>query len=93
MAVYENGTMDVRVDGNIERRRYSINADAPFSNRYMERMQTKYQPELRDGEECFFTIADDIPTIVACRCPDTDPLQYSSDEERYVQRALNPEMF
>ena len=44
MAIHDNGTMDVRVGDNIERRRYSINLDAPFSNRYLDRMQTKYQP-------------------------------------------------
>ena len=64
MAVHDNGTMDVRVNDSIERRRYSINVDAPFSNRYLDRMQTKYQPELRDGEEAFFCFGDDIPTIV-----------------------------
>jgi hypothetical protein len=64
MAVHDNGTMDVRVNDSIERRRYSINVDAPFSNRYLDRMQTKYQPELRDGDEAFFCIGDDIPTIV-----------------------------
>ena len=62
--IYDNGTMDVRVNGQIERRRYSINCEAPFTNRYLDRMQTKYQPELRDGEEAFFSLGDDIPTIV-----------------------------
>ena len=78
--IYDNGTMDVRIDGKVERRRYSINCEAPFSNRYMERMQTKYQPELRDGEEAFWMCGDDIPTIVKTQCPDNDPLQYSHDE-------------
>lgn len=91
--IYEDGTMDVRIDGKIVRRRYSIDRNAPFSNTYITRMQTKYKPELRDGEEAIFTLSDDIPTIVTQRCPDSDPLQYSSDEERYVQAALNPETF
>lgn len=85
--IYENGTMDVRVDGKIERRRYSINVGIEPSNRYMQRVQ-RYEPELKPGEQCLYSITDDIPTIVTVSCPDGDPLQYSQDEERYVRFAL-----
>lgn len=83
MAVHDNGTMDVRVGDNIERRRYSINVNAPFSNRYLDRMQNKYEPELRDGEEAFFSIGDDIPTIVVTHAPcqtESHDLQFTGDE-------------
>ncbi len=73
--IHENGTMDVRVDGKIERRRYSIDREAPFTNRYIERVQTKYKPELREGEEAFFSLGDDIPTIVL-----TQQIPYRSEE-------------
>ena len=63
--IHEDGTMDVRIDGKIVRRRYSIDRNAPFSNTYITRMQTKYKPELRDGEEAIFTLSDDVPTIVS----------------------------
>lgn len=87
MAVHEDGTMDVRVDDKPERRRYSINVDSGFSNRYLERMQSKYEPELRDGEEVFWSIGDDIPTIVTVRAP--DPLRYNNDEERYLSHVMD----
>lgn len=86
MAVHDNGTMDVRIDGKIERRRFSVNRDAPFTNRYLDRMQTKYEPELRDGEEAFFSIGDDIPTIVVTHAPcqtESHDLQFTGDEFGY----------
>lgn len=63
--IYENGTMDVEIDGKIERRRFTINRDAPFTNEYIKRVHTKYQPELREGEEAVFYLGSDVPTIVS----------------------------
>ena len=67
--IYENGTMDVEVDGKIERRRFTINFDALFTNEYIKRIQTKYQPELHEGERAVFSVGSDIPHIVQERIP------------------------
>lgn len=85
--IYDNGTMDVMVDGKIERRRYSINVAIEPSNRYMQRVQ-RYEPDLQPNEQCFYTHTSDIPTIVTMHSPHNDPLQYSHDEERYVRATL-----
>lgn len=72
MAIHEDGTMDVLVDGRSERRRYSINVDAPFENRYIARVQSKYAPELREGEEAMYMLDSDTPVIVCKPIPIVD---------------------
>jgi hypothetical protein len=87
MAIHQDGTMDVRLeDGTTERRRFEVRLDAPFSNRYLERVQ-RYEPETRDNEEVMHFI-DDIPLIVVRNAPADDPMNYGSDEASYVHEQL-----
>lgn len=63
MTVFDNGYMEVSVDGRIERRRYSINRDVPMSNRMHDRL-LRYEPQLNEGERAIYSLGSDIPTIV-----------------------------
>lgn len=62
--IHADGTMDVNVNGKVERRKYSINRDAEFNNRYFARIQSRYMPETTGNERVFWTHTSDVPTIV-----------------------------
>ena len=64
MAVYENGKMDVLVGHEVVQREYTINKEAPFTNRYVARVQCKYVPFTHDNEEVVWVMGSDIPYIV-----------------------------
>ena len=60
-------TMEVLVDGNIERRKYSINLSrrALFAkNSRVSEQTAQMEPELRDGEQAVYMLGDPIPVII-----------------------------
>lgn len=57
--IHEDGTMDVMVDGQVVRRRYSVDTTAGFGQRY--------EPETYDGEMAMWTVSSDVPTIIRTR--------------------------
>ena len=56
MTIHADGTMDVRIDGTIQRRPYQVNLCGTSHNPYC--------PEQRDGERVVWTMGDLVPTIV-----------------------------
>lgn len=60
MAIHEDGTMDVKVDGKMERRRYSINHSGPDLMGRSIPAFDQYEPETRDDEMVMRTISGDV---------------------------------
>ena len=60
MAIHEDGTMDVKVDGKLERRRYSINRGGHDLMGRSIPLFDQYEPETRDGEMVMRTICGDV---------------------------------
>lgn len=56
--IHEDGTMDVMVDGQVVRRRYSVDTTMGFG---------WYEPETYDGEMVMWTVSSDVPTIIRTR--------------------------
>lgn len=56
--IHEDGTMDVMVEGQVVRRRYSVDTTAGFA---------RYEPEAYDGEMVMWTVSSDVPTIIRTR--------------------------
>lgn len=64
MAVYENGKMDVLIDGELRQREYSVNVGATDSNRYIDRVQARFSPHTNEGEEVVWIAGSDVPYIL-----------------------------
>lgn len=63
MAVHTDGTMDVLVNGKLERRGYTANYDTPPG--FMQ--QTREVPLHAADEEVIWTMGGDIPRIIKIR--------------------------
>lgn len=72
--IHDDGTMDVRLaDGTIERRRYTVALERGLGGLGRSKGPGRYEPELRDGEEALWFVADLTPTIVQVRAPQLTP--------------------
>lgn len=60
MAIHEDGTMDVKVDGKMERRRYFINRSGHDLMGRSIPAFGQYEPETRDDERVMRTISGDV---------------------------------
>jgi len=66
MAIHDDGTMDVNIDGKIERRKYVVTPSGPWPLPHRERCE----PELNDGEHLWHIAGEDVPQIVKANYPE-----------------------
>lgn len=67
--IYDDGTMDVYIDGKLERRRYShTERSLDWMPNPMNGLRPSLDyPELLDGEQAVFVLTEDIPRIIKVR--------------------------
>lgn len=83
MAIHEDGTMDVWIDGKLQRRRYHVQcAGTDLMGRCLLPM---HEPETYDGEMVMRTIGDITPTIIKVQEPEHkhEPDTFNPNWEQY----------
>lgn len=65
--IHDDGIMDVMMEGQVVRRRFSINVASDLLGRPQP---TTYEPEIYDGEMVMWSVGSDIPTIIKTRSAD-----------------------
>lgn len=83
MAIHEDGTMDVRIDGKLERRRYHVECGG--TDLMGRGVLPMHEPETYDGEIVMRTIGDITPTIIKVREPEheQEPDTFNPNWEQY----------